>query len=172
MRLLQQYTKVPYLFDLCKQLFLKFACLKFHILLYVYSHCHLVCFDLLVVALNYHKTIYLQIVFLLCGCYHTVSHLELNAFRGIIKKQLLMRIGFSALRLKVVGTSSRIKLVCQKLVCITFSTKKATRFFTTTIRYRQHFGYILNYSRMPSVVTDCYTKSSGFFVEKVIQASL
>ena len=32
-RLLQQYTKVPYLFDLCKQLFLKFACLKFHILL-------------------------------------------------------------------------------------------------------------------------------------------
>lgn len=32
-RLLQQYTKVAYLLDLCKQLFLKFACLKFHILL-------------------------------------------------------------------------------------------------------------------------------------------
>ena len=72
--------------------------------------------------------LYLQIVFLLCHCYHTMSHLELKYILWYNKKQLLMRIELSALRLKVTGTCSWIKLLCHRLACITFPTKKLPDF--------------------------------------------
>ena len=68
---------------------------------------------------------------------------------------LLVDIGIKWVGIKVTVTCSWTKLVCHKLICITFLTK-SYRIFTTTSRYRGHLAIVqhnTNFATVHSQVT-------------------